>query len=365
MKISPKVIWNLKRILPFGLIWLVIACLLMWTEYAVVTDQTKTPESAIPITPAIVLFATVSIFLVGCLVGMLEVFYVNSLFKNLSFPRKILGKFLLYTVLLSILVLILYMLAASLVSKSPVFSKSVWDQYVVFFFSITHISTGVQLLFSLLTSLLYAEISENIGQNVLLNFFTGKYHKPVVEDRIFMFVDMKDSTPIAESLGHEKYFDLLRSYYFHFSDAIIHNHGQVYQYVGDEIVITWKLKNGLARNHCLQCFYDMKSALAKKEKFYADNFGVTPDFKAALHIGEVTTGEIGALKKDIFFTGDVLNTTARILGLCGEYQEDLLLSKELSEQLDLGGDFTVRTLANASLKGKKEKVEIVSVRPSA
>jgi len=341
----------------------------MWTEYAVMTDQTKTLESAIPITPTIFLFAVVSIFLVGCLVGVIEVFYVYRLFVNQSFPKKIIGKFILYTVVLSILVLILYMLAASIVSNEPVFSKSIWEQYVAFFFSITHISTAIQLLFSLLVSLFYAEISENLGQNILRNFFTGRYHKPVVEKRIFMFVDMKDSTAIAEKLGHEIYFSLLKDYYRSFSNAIIKNRGEVYQYVGDEIVITWPLKKGLEKLQCIQCFFDMKNALEGKQQKFNKRYQIVPNFKAALHFGAVTTGEIGALKKDIFFTGDVLNTTARIISLSSQLGHDFLISetllkefdKTIKQQQDLSERFKVTNLGIQSFKGKTNELQVFSI----
>lgn len=219
----------------------------------------------------------------------------------------------------------------------------------------------VQLSFHLLVSLLYAEISENLGQNVLLNFFTGKYHKPVAETRIFMFADMKSSTTIAEQLGHIKYFELLKAYYFDLSNAIVKNHGEVYQYIGDEIVISWKLKAGFDKNHCVRCFFDMKSDLLKKKNNYLKKYGVFPDFKAALHFGEVTTGEIGALKKEIFFTGDVLNTTARIQGLCNEYSVDLLVSKALIDRLDLNDDYVVQDLGKPQLKGKIDALDLVTI----
>lgn len=361
MVFTAKTTYNLKRILPFGLIWLVIAWLLMWTEYAVMQDETKALESAIPLSSTILVFASVSVFLVGFLVGALEVFYINKRFANFSFPFKIIGKFFLYSFILSILVLILYMMAASLVSKSPVFSKSVWDQYVVFFFSITHISTAIQLLFSLLVSLLYAEISENLGQNVLVNFFTGKYHKPVAETRIFLFSDMKSSTSIAEALGHANYFQLLRSYYRDLSNAILRNQGEVYQYIGDEIVISWKLEKGLKNKQALRCFFDMKRDLSKKKDAYVAKYGFFPDFKAGLHYGEVTTGEIGALKKEIFFTGDVLNTTARIQSLCSEHGVDLLLSQKMVNAFNLGETFKVKSIGDTMLKGKTEKLDVVAV----
>ncbi|KAA1245437.1 adenylate/guanylate cyclase domain-containing protein [Aquimarina sp. RZ0] len=365
MSISIKNKYYLKRILPFGIIWLAIAFLVMWSQYAVNPEQTDIIESDVPLTFEIVIFASVSIFLVGCIVGCIEVFIVNKLFIKQSFPQKIIGKLFLYTVVLSVLVLILYLLAASIVSNESFFSKKIWNEYVGFFTSITHISTWIQLLFSLLVSLLYSEISENLGQNILYNFFTGRYHKPVDENRIFMFVDMKDSTTIAEKLGHKTYFKLLRDYYRSFSDAILKNYGEVYQYVGDEIVITWKLDKGLKNNRCVECFFDMKTALQKQKKNFKKKYNTIPDFKAALHFGQVTTGEIGALKKDIFFTGDVLNTTARILGLTTELKKGFLISEPLSRKLEPSETYRLEDLGTKNLKGKTNSIKVFAVHKAA
>ncbi len=365
MSLSAKNKYYLKRILPFGIIWLSIAALIMWSQYAVNPEQTDIIESDVPLTPSIVIFASISIFIVGCIVGCIEVFIVNKLFIRQSFPKKIIGKLFLYTIVLSVLVLILYLLAASIVSNESMFSEKIWNEYVEFFSSITHISTWIQLLFSLLASLLYAEVSENLGQNILYNFFTGRYHKPVDENRIFMFVDMKDSTTIAEKLGHKTYFKLLRDYYRSFSDAILKNYGEVYQYVGDEIVITWKLDKSLKNNRCVECFFDMKTALQKQQKNFEKKYDTIPDFKAALHFGQVTTGEIGALKKDIFFTGDVLNTTSRILGLTSALQEDFLLSEPLSRKLKLSEAFTLKDLGAKGLKGKSKSIKVFAVHEAA
>jgi hypothetical protein len=39
-----------------------------------------------------------------------------------------------------------------------------------------------------------------------ISYLTGFYHKPRQEMRIFMFLDMRSSTAIAERLGHNNYF---------------------------------------------------------------------------------------------------------------------------------------------------------------
>ena len=207
----------------------------------------------------------------------------------------------------------------------------------------------------------YTEVSESVSLSVLQNFFTGKYHKPVEEERIFMFLDMKSSTRIAESIGHIRYFEMLKEYYSDLSDSIINYSGEIYQYVGDEIVVSWTLKNGLQNNNCMLCFFDMKAAIKRQTEKYNGKFGLLPEFKAGFHLGKVTTGEIGVIKKEIIFTGDVLNTTARIQGLCNTYQVDILISHILIKKLDLDSKFQIKSLGENELRGRDEKIELFTI----
>ena len=60
------------------------------------------------------------------------------------------------------------------------------------------------VLFSLALSFVFTfmfEVNRLLGQNVLLNFITGRYHKPRLEERILLFIDMEGSTGLAERLG--------------------------------------------------------------------------------------------------------------------------------------------------------------------
>ena len=85
---------------------------------------------------------------------------------------------------------------------------------------------------------------------------------------------------------------------------------------------------------------------------FLDQFGMSPDFKAGMHIGEVSIGEIGALKKEIVYSGDVLNTTARIQSLCKKLGHDLVLSEDLKNELDNSGRYTFEYLDEITLQGK-------------
>jgi adenylate cyclase len=207
----------------------------------------------------------------------------------------------------------------------------------------------------------YSEISDRIGPGTLRNFFLGKYHHPVEEETIFMFLDMKSSTTIAEKLGHVKYFELLKDYFFDLSDAVIEYAGTIYQYAGDEMIVYWNLKDGLKKYNCIECFFAMKRALEKQGETYHNKFGLVPGFKAGLHFGRVTAGEIGSLKKEIIFTGDVLNTSARIQGLCNQFDAELLVSEDLAKLLRLPATYAVRSVGENLLKGRSKAMALFAI----
>jgi len=358
---SPKTKRNIFRILPFGLIWLVTGWIFLFTEMAATGYKNLQPSSAITLTFPVFLFASVAVTFVGFLFGIIEMVFFQERFRNYSLSRKILLKLFVYLLFITIILLITYPIAASIELSIPFFHELVWQKMTRFFFSITFLSTFVQLAFSILLSLIYSAISENLGHQVLHNFFTGKYHKPVIEHRVFMFLDMKSSTSIAEKLGHKKYFNLLEKYYDCMSDPIINHFGEVYQYIGDEIVISWPLPQGIQENHCIRCFFAIRKSMEKQRGTFLKHFGVFPAFRAGAHMGAVTTGEIGALKKEIVFTGDVLNTTSRIQGFCKEYGQDLIISEILASQLSVKEEFLFTALGTAQLRGKTKALKLVGV----
>jgi adenylate cyclase len=204
-------------------------------------------------------------------------------------------------------------------------------------------------------------INDKFGQGVLWHFIRGRYHTPKEETRIFMFVDMISSTTIAERLDNEKYHNLLSDFYADITDAIIYNKGEIYQYVGDEIVISWKLEAGIYNNHCLKCYFDMRKTMASLKEKYMAKYGLVPDFKAGLHYGKVIAGEIGIIKRDITFSGDVLNTTSRIQSKCNEYKVKILSSDELLELLSYKNQYKRIPIGDIELKGKESKVALSTI----
>ena len=205
------------------------------------------------------------------------------------------------------------------------------------------------------------QVSDKFGPGILWKFITGKYYHPREEERIFMFLDLKSSTTIAEKTGSNKFFRLLKEIFNDVTEPIINSRGEIYQYVGDEIVITWPAKAGLLENNCLLCFYRIKEALEKRTDHYLEEYGVVPFFKAGMHIGEATVGEIGIIKKDIVFSGDVLNTTARIQGECNKNNVDIILSSALLQRMLMNGEYKQIPLGEIQLRGKEERLSLISI----
>ncbi|MGB4846972.1 MAG: adenylate/guanylate cyclase domain-containing protein [Saprospiraceae bacterium] len=295
------------------------------------------------------------------MIGTIEILYIDKLFTKKSFLEKLIYKTSIYLGIIILFLLINRVIYNSIELKTSVFTKLVWTHTWPFFFNYVFFGVVVYITTVVGVSLFYNEISENIGHGTLVNFFTGKYHTPKEEKRIFMFLDMKSSTSIAESLGHVKYFEMLTEYYFDLSDPIVNYSGEIYQYVGDEIVVSWKLKSVSENTNCIQCFFAMKEAIQKQSTKYNEKFGLVPEFKAGFHLGKVTTGEIGVIKKDIIFTGDVLNTTARIQGLCNTYEVDILISGDLIKELDIHAQFQIKSLGENELRGRDEKIELFTI----
>ena len=205
------------------------------------------------------------------------------------------------------------------------------------------------------------QINDKFGQGVLWSFLTGKYSRPREEERIFMFLDLKGSTSIAEKMESSKFFEMLREIYKDITRPIVESSGEIYQYVGDEVVISWPVEKGIRNNNALHCFYRIERTIEEKKSKYLEKYGVVPTFKAGLHIGKATTGEIGVIKKDIVYSGDVLNTTSRIQALCNQYDVKILVSSALLQLMKLSAKYMAIPIGEISLRGKEQKIDLNTI----
>lgn len=202
--------------------------------------------------------------------------------------------------------------------------------------------------------------TRNFGRLIL-----GKYRQPREIYAVFMFVDIRASTTIAERLGHERFSAFLRDFFNDISSAIHEAKGEVYQYVGDEVVIVWPGDQALKGPYWFACYKAMRAALEKVAPVYRESYGVTPVFKAGVHGGLVVVTEVGTLQRAHVYHGDVLNTASRIQAKCNEAGYDLLVSESLVAGIRSGRRDEFERVGAVPLRGKTEEVVIYGFRAPA
>ena len=208
----------------------------------------------------------------------------------------------------------------------------------------------------------YMQINLLLGDGVLWKFLLGKYRKPTREDRIFMFLDIKSSTTIAEKLGLESYYSLLNDFFHEISEPVRATNAEIYQYVGDEVVITWKTKDGVTNSNCLKIFFEIQKNVNNNSEYYHLKYGDIPYFKAGIHFGKVISAQIGDIKREIIYNGDVLNTSARIQEQCNIFNRELLISGLLLNQLNIENEFLAEKVDTIRLRGKESSTELYSLK---
>lgn len=208
----------------------------------------------------------------------------------------------------------------------------------------------------------FKTVDRKFGPGNLWKLIIGTYHHPREEELVFMFLDLKSSTTHAERLGHMKFSELIQDCFIDLTVVLGHR-AQVYQYVGDEVILYWTLEDGLAEANCLKAYFRFVDQLGARSAYYQEKYGVVPIFKAGINVGSATVLEVGEIKREISYLGDVLNTAARIQGECNDYGEDLLISEMLKNRIsDLPQNLELAEIGRVELRGREEAVKIFAVR---
>jgi adenylate cyclase len=290
----------------------------------------------------------------GFVVGVAELFLFKNWLKDLPFLVHLAAKSLM-------LVGIMYLTFAVLNLLDVFIDGITWQAYYQAIFNYKTFMGMVEGLGVIAFLLFFIHLDRLLGPGVLLGYVTGRYHRPRREHRIFMFLDLKGSTTLADKMDADRYFNFLHRYFTEMSEPILETNAEIFKYVGDEIVLTWKMKSGLEETSCIRVFFLIEDQIQVHRDHFLQAYGVVPEFKAGVHAGEVITAQIGELKTEIDYNGDVLNTTARIQALCNQLGRKLLVSAELIESLSLGPEYTVVELGSVPLRGKAKELELCAV----
>ncbi|MGC1887114.1 MAG: adenylate/guanylate cyclase domain-containing protein [Stellaceae bacterium] len=206
------------------------------------------------------------------------------------------------------------------------------------------------------------EFRRMIGGRVLGSFLLGTYRRPRREQRIVMFLDIADSTALAERLGEIRVHDLITRFFFDIDQPIADCDGEVHAYVGDEVIVTWALSEDPERNtRSLRCFFAVEERMVELAPSYAEEFGVVPRFRAGIHAGPVVVSECGVAKRQIAYFGDTMNVAARLCEHCKAAGETLVASADLLRSGAVPAGLGVGRHASLMLRGRRTPVEAHAV----
>jgi adenylate cyclase len=201
-----------------------------------------------------------------------------------------------------------------------------------------------------------------IGGEVFVNFLVGRYHQPVREERIFLFLDVVGSTAFAETHGDLRAQAYLSAVFATLAEPVRRNAGSTDDYIGDMAMITWPMARGLKDARCVACVFDVLDRIEAEAEAWRARFGTVPRLRAALHGGSVVTAEVGVDRHKIAYFGDAVNVTSRIEALCRPLKTEILISEDLLARLDaLPPGITARSLGAHAVRGRGQPLSVATL----
>ncbi|KFF06596.1 adenylate/guanylate cyclase domain-containing protein [Flavobacterium reichenbachii] len=315
--------------------------------YGIITDAVATYKH----------FGFLPGIMIGVSIGFIVIVFENVLFKLNSYPFLAVMALKAFIYSISILILLILFVFGFTELLGQNLDREGLGNYV-------RARLAGDFFFSLCASIfliLFLEVSSLLSSRFFYNYFTGRYHSPVQEERIFMFVDVKSSTTIAEELGDILYSQLLQDLFNDFSDGILASRAEIYQYAGDEIILTWKTSIGLKDQRCLYCFYLLRKSIESRKNYYLKKYNLIPKFKAGMHIGTAVTTWVGKIKKEIVYHGDLLNTASRIQCKCNDLNHDFVVSEAIKNVMPENFAVTYNHKGEIHLRGKAQPLKLYTV----
>jgi adenylate cyclase len=297
----------------------------------------------------------------GCLIatfvianiGIFEEILFNSKLRKTSYLTLLISRTTLYSATILFWLVMINAINVAIETDLTLFGAVNWYLYEASFSrDAILIVIGATVMISLL------QIKRLHSKGDLTKFILGVYHRPKEVERIFLFLDLKSSTAIAEKLGNIAYSNFLIDYFYDITDAILMAGAEIYQYVGDEIILSWPFRKGIKNANCINCFFDIRNSIELTKSKYLKQYGVHPEFKAGLHGGNVVVTWIGDLKKEIVYHGDVLNTASRLETECNKHNQILLTSEYILKRIQLPEYLEATLIDEIQLRGKEEKIKV-------
>ena len=211
----------------------------------------------------------------------------------------------------------------------------------------------------------------------MINETFGKYVSHEVRDEILsgripldgekrdvtvLFADLRNFTPLTESMPPKEMVRILNCYFTEMAPAIRSRHGSILQYLGDEIYAVFGAPIPLSDHpqQAVGAALDMRHRLNKVNKLLQNQGHVLLSHGIGIHSGSVVAANIGCSDRLSYgLVGDTVNLASRIQSLTKMFNTDIIVSAQ--SRARLADEFAVEELPATFVKGKNLPAEIYKV----
>ncbi|MCP4821895.1 MAG: adenylate/guanylate cyclase domain-containing protein [Shimia sp.] len=200
-----------------------------------------------------------------------------------------------------------------------------------------------------------------VGGRTLRHLLMGRYNRPVNEERIFVLADIVGFTAMADKLGDQRSLELVTSFFLDIDPAIHRNGGTVHNYVGDEVVASWRVRSKAENARVLLCLRDIFAKVEEVRALYVDAFGVAPALRIGMAAGPVAVGECGGEKRQVIYIGDTINTAKRLQDACKPYGVGVMTDAHTLEQMNMPDGITASEMGRTTLRGRETETLMMAI----
>lgn len=304
-----------------------------------------------------IVVAVISSLFFGTSLGITD-YYLEKFLRGRSLGVEILIKGISYLIIWNVVSSIAYNIGTT-ISADFIHGKTITYTDDFSFKMLTAASIYTAIMIFVISFI--KQMNKKFGPGVLLPMLLGKFRKPHIENRVFLFMDLKDSTTYAEKLGSIKYSQMIQDCFMDVNKVIPPFNAEIYQYVGDEVVLTWISNEAVRNMNCIKFFFTFRKLLESKREYYESKYDCLPQFKAGANLGEITVAEVGDIKREIAYHGDTINTASRIQSMCNHFGKSFIISEVLKNKIAWKENFDTQFLDSITLKGKEKEVNLFAV----
>jgi adenylate cyclase len=298
-----------------------------------------------------IIYAIIDSILVGTGVGLFEQFYVQSLRGRWLRSMHPLLSITIYTAFVAVLFVVAIHLSHLLTGQ--------WDTLPRAYRRLPF-ALPLVIAFSVIGIVVMRTV-HFIGIETLFHLMIGTYHRPVIQEKVLLFLDINNSTGLSERLGAVQIKSLVGKFLFDISKPITDHGGEIYLYKGDGLIALWNWDEAMRGNKILRAIDAVFAAVRREEAAYQREFGVVPRFRIGVHGGEVVVSEQGDTKRAIGVYGSTINIAARMEEAAKAHGVGCAISGDVAQALS-DDERQLQPLGDEQVKGISVEIPIFEYR---